>query len=211
MNQNSDRGLYLLELYFFKQKVRKTLSFDDDISDINDDSQSHYDNDVCRRLFEEGSEDESVETVSLISSAILKHKRGPLYPLRSILKSQDSLIKEKVLRNLNFVIHCLPDYCQDAFLAGHVLKVSDFCDVSSIDDSRTPHKRAALGSHGSDPHMRLGPKIYSDRELIRDQISNILTNGKLVFEISIEKIFCHLNEANFEWIAKTILECYMRR
>lgn len=93
----------------------------------------------------------------------------------------------------------------------------------------TPHRKAHLGSTGSDPLMRLGPKIYSDREVIRDQLTNLCEHGRLVLEVvrdagffnlchhliliqmALERIVSHMSSAaNYGWACSTLLDHFVR-
>ncbi len=59
--------------------------------------------------------------------------------------------------------------------------------------------------------MRLGPKTYSDREAIRDALSSIHEDGRVAFDMAVEKVVSHLdNPANFAWTAATVTDFYLR-
>lgn len=144
---------------------------------------------------------------------------GPLRGLRRITwmasNCEGNDLAVAVLKRCQHLVDGLPVWCRDAFLAGRSMTGDEIRAVSSATSSMrwsTPLKKANLGSTGSDPDLRVGPRIYTEREVIRDLLTRILEGQDVdAFEASLAKIFSHLeNPSNYAWTAKTVLEFYLR-
>lgn len=144
---------------------------------------------------------------------------GPLRGLRRITwmcsNCEGSDLVTALLRKSQHLLDALPIWCRKAFIDGRSMTVDEIRAISEATSSMrwsTPLKKANLGSTGSDPDLRVGPRIYTEREVIRDSLTRILEGQDVdAFEASLTKIFSHLeNPSNYAWTAKTVLEFYLR-
>jgi hypothetical protein len=155
------------------------------------------------------------EVVSCVVEALLYHDaRGPLPLLRkALLVARESPIAKQCVARCSHVIQALPAYCLGPFMDAQDIPIAHLKELAASRRAKvsTPLKKATLGSTGSDPGLRVGPRVYTEREVIRDALTQLLEGAADALELTTERVLSHLEHpANFAWTAKTVLEFYLR-